>query len=884
MIYVEASPRTRKRRKDPEQEKVLQIKDDMNEHASALIELWKQEKKRWNGRDPRSPITDPLPEVVNQGAAEIKQETDSLLQKLKGLIDAQNNYSIYYHDKKQREDQEKLLKQQEHQMKLQQQQHQVPNIPPPVEQQNLPDISLKEDNEKKLEAFRKNRIEKYSSNIFTRIWNHISALNPMSGEKGRWERLILLRSAANLQDDLKVIADYVLAGDKGIYYAVQTALNSFAVSKGTIFDKINQFVLDTKGEFEKRIESLTGGKKSKKSPKEESIGQTGGSELSQKPKQKPKPVRESKQVQRQQQHVIPLSLEEQEEMFKELEASLVAANPAAQVSSAPPTPVVIPPATQTVTRQPPTLSVVQPSTQTVRQSVIPPIVPGDPNAVSTTSTVDPQTQPDPNQTDPTQPDPGVQQSLDPVDTTSTSTNVSLPPEPVVDTTTTVPDITVPPEPVDAAKKPTTDIPEPEPDLPPPPPPDPDELPDAPDVPDVTVPLSIEEQQKLLDQMMPDQPDETELPDEPVLSDEEILKKQERQKELEFNIKNFIKPLYQELFVKTDAEYKKAVAIFVQLLDKDKFPTLREALDGKKDIDNPWLSDCVEIFNFIKDERKTLTNPNDFDSIQDILSVIRSFESILYFCNLIVILSEKAVNEKKRIVQDRELVEKQKRLHGGIPENVVLNFGDTYEAEKPRAEQKAKENVTKNLSSFTEQITQIKSEIIELHKLNAELSAISKSSSYNEREFFRKYGSILSRVWNRLLLNTPLATERDSDARLIVDQYISQAIKQLDEVMNFLEAKNLSIRALATTIQDLMKSLANVYNGLILLASSYNTRISTLKSKYKMESVRFPYSAVASGDISKLTRAVHEFEGYTESFNKMKELEGEILEGIGGTVE
>lgn len=92
--------RSRTKRKDPVQEKIVSQKDLLNERTSKLIEFLKEVKRGWNGGpaplvgvDVKINLTQPIPSQVITSAEAIASEFSNIVSELKNITSLQNSYA-----------------------------------------------------------------------------------------------------------------------------------------------------------------------------------------------------------------------------------------------------------------------------------------------------------------------------------------------------------------------------------------------------------------------------------------------------------------------------------------------------------------------------------------------------------------------------------------------------------------------------------------------------------------------------------------------------------------------------------------------------------------------------------------------------------------------
>lgn len=217
--------RQRSRRKDPDQEAILQVKDQINERMSKLIELLKDVKSGMNGGPApevgvpeKVSLTQPLPDSVPSAGNAAVQELSAISQGISQVKQMQDSYA---------EKREQRLAERSKQMKDLQQQV--------------------------VEAAVEEELKKTASNTLTRAWAHIVA--PFGSEQGRWERLSLLRSLARIDNNLTDIENEVLSSDPSILNALHLAKQLYIDEKSSFFDmfrkQLNTMIESTANELSK---------------------------------------------------------------------------------------------------------------------------------------------------------------------------------------------------------------------------------------------------------------------------------------------------------------------------------------------------------------------------------------------------------------------------------------------------------------------------------------------------------------------------------------------------------------------------------------------------------------------------------------------------------
>jgi hypothetical protein len=225
-------------RKSPEQRAIVKSKDLINKRTSKLISILIALKKGWNGGP--SPnigvekynLTQPIPDIiVGTGDAALNEFSD-IVQTLLQIKKMQDAYAVSH---SQRAD------------KLKQVQQDLPSQAPA---NDTPQQQISEAVEEVL-------FSKFASNPLTRAWSHISAYNPFgSFERGRRERLGLLRSLARIDRNLKIIEDKVLSGgENSILEAFHDTRALYMDAKssffGTFRDNLNEMITTANEELER---------------------------------------------------------------------------------------------------------------------------------------------------------------------------------------------------------------------------------------------------------------------------------------------------------------------------------------------------------------------------------------------------------------------------------------------------------------------------------------------------------------------------------------------------------------------------------------------------------------------------------------------------------
>lgn len=227
--------RQRAPRKDPDQEAIVQVKDEINERMSKLIELLKDVKKGMNGGPApevgvpeKVNLTQPLPDSVTSAGNAAAQELSAITQGIAQVNQMQDEYAA------------------KREQRLQERSKQMQEL-----QQQVAEAAVEEE------------IRKIASNSLTRAWAHIVA--PFSSEQGKMERLSLLRSLARLDDNLTKVEDQVLSGDPSILNALHVAKQLYLDAKTTFFDnfrkQLNGMVSSTSSEFKKLKDEVEEAKK-----------------------------------------------------------------------------------------------------------------------------------------------------------------------------------------------------------------------------------------------------------------------------------------------------------------------------------------------------------------------------------------------------------------------------------------------------------------------------------------------------------------------------------------------------------------------------------------------------------------------------------------------
>lgn len=197
-----AKARARAPRKDPVQEQIVSSKDSLNERMSKLIEILKEFKRGWNGGPApkiglpeKINLTSPLPgEVLSAGQASL-QELASILEGVRQVGSMQDNYAAA-----------------------------------------KAEARAKRQQEVRLAAIE--GLLKEGSNPLTRMWARIIA--PFSSERGRWERIELLKSLARMNKNVKDIDEKVLGGESSILDALFLAKQLYMDAKSSFFKSLRK--------------------------------------------------------------------------------------------------------------------------------------------------------------------------------------------------------------------------------------------------------------------------------------------------------------------------------------------------------------------------------------------------------------------------------------------------------------------------------------------------------------------------------------------------------------------------------------------------------------------------------------------------------------------
>ena len=212
----------RTRRREPQQEAIVESKDKLNQDMSNLIHLLIELKKGWNGRPApevgvteKINLTQPLPASIPQYGKTALNELEKIIQELNHVAKEQGDYS----SNKMRAREQRMFAMQ----KLQEQ-----------TQQEAPRVTPEPTQEQRQAAFDRLLLVKTASNKLTRLWAHIVA--PFASEKGRRERLEMLRGLGRMETNLREIEESVLKGDPGILEAVELAKQTYIDSRASFFD------------------------------------------------------------------------------------------------------------------------------------------------------------------------------------------------------------------------------------------------------------------------------------------------------------------------------------------------------------------------------------------------------------------------------------------------------------------------------------------------------------------------------------------------------------------------------------------------------------------------------------------------------------------------
>jgi len=247
MVEKAAKARQRSQRKDPTQEAIVRSKDEINDRTSRLIRLLIELKRGWNGNpapDVGVPqkynLTDPMPDQVASTGDAALRELTSIIQGLHQIDDMQDNYSASRT--------ERISERMKQMQQLQQQ------------------------------AAVQEELRKEASNRLTRAWAHIVA--PFGSERGKWERLKLLRALARVNSNLKDVEEEVLSGDPGILDSLYLAKQLYLDAKGSFFEAFRKnltgMLQSTGAELAKLNEEIKAeAEKQKEREQKESLEQQG---------------------------------------------------------------------------------------------------------------------------------------------------------------------------------------------------------------------------------------------------------------------------------------------------------------------------------------------------------------------------------------------------------------------------------------------------------------------------------------------------------------------------------------------------------------------------------------------------------------------------------
>ena len=268
MTEKAAAPRTRVQRKDPAQEAIVRKKDELNHQTTELIKLLIELKRGWNGRpapgiglSEKITLTQPLPDQVVSSGERALQELSNILQGVRDVDQMQDSYSS-----------ERMRRSMERMQQLQ-----------GLEQQA---------------SLQSSGLEKLASSRLSRILAHIVA--PFSTEKGKWERLRMLRALATLDRNLKELNDKVLSGRVNTLDSVYLGKQLYLDAKTSFFEDFRNYISNSKSNLDAE---LADAKKILKEHKidieleDRSVGEkkpaeTKPSKKEEKPKEKAKPLRE----------------------------------------------------------------------------------------------------------------------------------------------------------------------------------------------------------------------------------------------------------------------------------------------------------------------------------------------------------------------------------------------------------------------------------------------------------------------------------------------------------------------------------------------------------------------------------------------------------------
>ena len=233
----------RTRRKEPAQEAIVEDKDRLNQRMSNLIHLLIELKKGWNGRPApevgvteKINLTQPLPPSIPQYGQTALHELEQIIQELNQVANEQGNYSTG----KMRAREERMQAMQ----KLQEQ----------SQAQEQPAATPEPTQEQRQAAFDDMLLVKVASNKLTRLWAHVVA--PFSSEKGRGERLEMLRGLARVDSNLRDLEEAILKGDPGILEAVEIAKQLYIDARVSFFDSLRKNLYEMNQSAEKQLADI----------------------------------------------------------------------------------------------------------------------------------------------------------------------------------------------------------------------------------------------------------------------------------------------------------------------------------------------------------------------------------------------------------------------------------------------------------------------------------------------------------------------------------------------------------------------------------------------------------------------------------------------------
>jgi hypothetical protein len=237
-------------RKDPDQKRIVDKKHAVNDRIRALLDLYKSTKTAirasrsvMNGKPSpelqvaeKSRITRPLPPQFDQAIALIDSNTNKIVTETAQLLSAMRDVSYDQADYGKRHE---VIEREREMRKLQQSSQQTAQpavtTPSPTMPTTVSARQMVLDSMIVVNAEREEEIVKQASSVLSRLWAHIAAPFSLT-EKGRWDRLELLRSCAKMERNMKEVQDLILSGkNDAVLQSIYKALMFWDDAKSSFF-------------------------------------------------------------------------------------------------------------------------------------------------------------------------------------------------------------------------------------------------------------------------------------------------------------------------------------------------------------------------------------------------------------------------------------------------------------------------------------------------------------------------------------------------------------------------------------------------------------------------------------------------------------------------